>query len=122
MSTSIIGINKAQYLNNYKIELLFNDGKKRVIDLNNFLKKSKNPMTRKYLNKNSFKKFKVEYGDLIWGIMKCVFLFGICTKEIFLKYILSKKNKKSGMIKKVIFLKCYLISNRDFLKGLMMMQ
>jgi len=67
VSTSIIGINKAQYLNNYEIELLFNDGKKRVIDLNNFLKKAKNPMTRKYLNKNSFKKFKVEYGDLIWG-------------------------------------------------------
>ncbi|MBK6539647.1 MAG: DUF2442 domain-containing protein [Ignavibacteria bacterium] len=59
MSTSIIGINKAQYLNNYKIELLFNDGKKRAIDLNNFLKKAKNPMTRKYLNKNSFKNLRL---------------------------------------------------------------
>lgn len=67
MSTNVIEINKAHYINNYKIELLFNDGLKRVIDLGDFLKKAKNPMTRKYLLKNNFKKFKIEYGDLVWG-------------------------------------------------------
>ncbi len=67
MNSNIIEINNAQYLKNYKIELLFNDGRRRVIDLGDFLKKAKNPMTRKYLNKNNFKKFKIEYGDLIWG-------------------------------------------------------
>lgn len=67
MKTNIIEINNAEYLSNYKIEILFNDGRKRVIDLNDFLKKAKNPMTRKYLNKNIFKKFKVEFGDLVWG-------------------------------------------------------
>ena len=67
MSSNIIEINKAQYMNNYKIAILFNDGKKRVIDLKDFLEKAKNPMTRKYLNRSNFKKFKVEFGDLIWG-------------------------------------------------------
>ena len=67
MKQNIIEINNAHYLNNYKIEILFNNGRKRIIDLSDFLKKAKNPMTRKYLNKNIFKKFKIEYGDLVWG-------------------------------------------------------
>jgi len=67
MKTNIIEINNAHYLSNYKIEILFNNGRKRIIDLSDFLKKAKNPMTRKYLNKNIFKKFKIEYGDLVWG-------------------------------------------------------
>lgn len=56
MNTYIIEIENAKYLSKYKIEILFNDGKKRIIDLNNFLKKAKNPMTKKYLNKYVFKK------------------------------------------------------------------
>lgn len=67
MKQNIIEINNAHYLSNYKIEILFNNGRKRIIDLSDFLKKAKNPMTRKYLNKNIFKKFKIEYGDLVWG-------------------------------------------------------
>ncbi|MDQ3022320.1 MAG: DUF2442 domain-containing protein [Bacteroidota bacterium] len=67
MNSNLIEINKAQYLNNYKIELLFNDGKKLIIDLKEFLNRAKNPITRKYINKNNFKNFKVEYGDLVWG-------------------------------------------------------
>ena len=67
MKQNIIEINNAHYLSNYKIEILFNNGMKRIIDLSDFLKKAKNPMTRKYLNKNIFKKFKIEYGDLVWG-------------------------------------------------------
>lgn len=67
MNSNIIQINEAQYLSNYKIAVLFNDGRKQVIDLKDFLEKAKNPMTRKYLNKNNFKKFKIEFGDLVWG-------------------------------------------------------
>jgi len=64
---NIIEINKAQYLDGYKLKLFFNDGKKKVIDLDKFLKSAKNPMTRRFIDKRNFKKFKVEYGDLVWG-------------------------------------------------------
>lgn len=76
MSTNNIQINSAKYLESYKIQLLFNDGKKKTIDFSDFLKKAKNPMAHKFLNKNDFKNFKVEYGDLIWGDYEMCFPIG----------------------------------------------
>lgn len=67
MKVSLIKIEKAVYLNDYRLELLFNDGKIIIVNLDEFLKKSANPKTRKYLNKNFFRKFKIELGDLVWG-------------------------------------------------------
>lgn len=67
MSLNKIEINNAKYLENYKLELIFSDGSKKIINLDKFLKNAKNPMTRKYLEKRNFKKFKIEYGDLVWG-------------------------------------------------------
>jgi hypothetical protein len=67
LKESLIKIEKAVYLNNYRVELLFNDGKIEIIDLDEFLKKSSNPQTRKYLNKEFFRKFKIVTGDLVWG-------------------------------------------------------
>ena len=74
----VISIKKAEYLKGYKIKLLFSDGKEQIIDFHLFLKNAKNPMIRKYLNLNKFKKFEVKYGDLIWSdynlclVQKCV--------------------------------------------------
>jgi len=62
-----ISINSANYLKDYLLELTFSDGKVREVDFEPFLQKSKNPMTIKYLDKNEFKKFEIEYGDLIWN-------------------------------------------------------
>ena len=85
MKTNIIEINNAHYLSNYKIEILFNYGRKRIIDLNDFLKKAKNPMTRKYLNINIFKNSKLSIGIWYGEIMKCAFQYGICMKEKYKK-------------------------------------
>lgn len=63
----VIEIKKAEYVHNYKIHLAFSDGSEKVVDFENFLRKSKNPMTRKYLSLNHFKKFKRKHGDLLWG-------------------------------------------------------
>jgi DUF971 family protein len=63
----VISINKAEYIGEYKIKLLFSDGAERLINFSYFLNRAKNPMTRKYLDKNLFKKYSIEYGDIIWN-------------------------------------------------------
>lgn len=63
----VVEIINAIYLENYKIEFEFSDGEKRTIDFINFLKSSKNPMTKKYLDEEEFKKFKIEFGDIVWN-------------------------------------------------------
>ncbi|MBZ0203982.1 MAG: DUF2442 domain-containing protein [Ignavibacteria bacterium] len=63
----ILEIKSAQYIKDYQIRLVFNDGKNRVMDFGDFLNSSLNPMTRKYLKKPEFRNFEIRYGDLIWG-------------------------------------------------------
>jgi hypothetical protein len=58
---------KAEYIEDYKIRLVFSDGKENTVDFQSFLRQAQNPMTRKFLDINEFKKFKIEYGDLLWN-------------------------------------------------------
>ena len=62
-----IAITRAQYLGEYKIRFTFSDQTERSIDFGDFLSRSKNPMTRKFLDKNLFKIFKIEFGDIVWN-------------------------------------------------------
>lgn len=62
-----IAIESAEYVERYKLNLRFSDGTKRIVDLEDFLSKSSNPMIRKYLDKEEFKGFTIEYGDLFWN-------------------------------------------------------
>lgn len=63
----VITIDKAEYLDGYKINFGFSDGVERVIDFTDFLSKAKNPMTRKFLNMQLFKNYSIEYGDIVWN-------------------------------------------------------
>ncbi len=63
----IVTIQKANYLGEYKINFLFSDGIEKTIDFENFLEKARNPMTQKYLDKNLFQSYSIEYGDIIWN-------------------------------------------------------
>ena len=63
----VIEINRADYLGDYKIRFVFSDGEIRTIDFADFLASAKNPMTKKYLDKNEFKSFKIEFGDIAWN-------------------------------------------------------
>jgi hypothetical protein len=60
-------IENANYKGDYVIGLRFSDGVERDVDLAIFLRNAKNPMTKKYLDKDLFKSFTIEYGDLIWN-------------------------------------------------------
>lgn len=63
----VISIEKVEYLEDYKLRLWFSDGQELVVDFSQFLNNSLNPMIRKYLELDNFKKFSIEYGDLMWN-------------------------------------------------------
>ena len=69
----VISIDKATYLEDFKIEFLFSDGVVRVVDFSGFLNNAKNPMTRKYLDKNLFKQFEIKFGDISWNDFELCF-------------------------------------------------
>ena len=60
-------ITNAIYLTGYRIEVEFDNGLKKTIDLQNLLENSNNKLIRKFLKLSLFRKFKVEDGTLVWG-------------------------------------------------------
>ena len=69
----ILTIDEAKYLNDYKIYLRFNDGKENTIDFKPFIFSSSHPDIKKYQNKDLFKKFLLEHGDLEWNDYELAF-------------------------------------------------
>ncbi len=63
----IVKIEKVEYLGCHKLKLLFNDGTEQKIDFSPFLSSSLNPLIRKYLNPEEFKKYELDDGDLEWN-------------------------------------------------------
>ncbi|MBU1754009.1 DUF2442 domain-containing protein [bacterium] len=63
----VITIKKAEYLDEYKVALLFNDNTEQSIDFYPLLVNSLNPLIRKYLDANEFKKFRLDNGDIEWN-------------------------------------------------------
>ena len=63
----VISISQAKYIAEYKIQFSFSDGTERIVDFGAFLADIKNPMTKKYLDKQLFKNFTVEFGDIQWN-------------------------------------------------------
>ena len=57
----------AGYVDGYKLEVVFNDNKKRVVDFGNFLNMHSHPQYNKYKKPENFKKFKIENGNIVWG-------------------------------------------------------
>ena len=57
----------AKYKNNYAVELVFNDNRKRLVKFGSFLKKTKHPIIRSYLKEEKFKKFYIDSGNIAWG-------------------------------------------------------
>ena len=69
----VISIDKAEYKRDYIIKIKFSDGVEKDIDFGTFLMNAKNPMTKKYLDKELFKSFSVDYGDLNWNDFEMCF-------------------------------------------------
>ncbi len=63
----VVSITKAELLEGYKIRFYFSDESIKEIDFYNFLTASRNPMTKKYLDRSLFQNFKIEFGDIVWN-------------------------------------------------------
>lgn len=68
-----IKIVRASYVNGYKLNLEFSDGKSQIVDFGYFIENSQHEDIRKYLDLKRFKKFKLENGDLMWGDFDLIF-------------------------------------------------
>jgi len=66
-------IQSVKYIDDYKLELTFNDGKINVVDFENFLFRSHHPEIQKYQDKNLFKNYNLTYGEIEWGGYDLVF-------------------------------------------------
>ena len=84
-----IEITEAVYLDNYRIDLRFSDNKTQIVDLKRFLETAQNPATRKYLDINLFKDFKIEFGDLVWNDYELCFPIIDLYENIFSKKMYS---------------------------------
>ena len=66
-------ITEATYVADYKLRLVFNDGKQRVMDFEPFLRQAKNPMLTQDRQLRKFKRFHLDHGDLMWGDYEMIF-------------------------------------------------
>lgn len=62
-----IAVKEVKYIDNYKLEILFSDEKKRLVDFYEFLSTHSHPQYNKYKKTENFKRFKIENGNVIWG-------------------------------------------------------
>ena len=69
----IINIEKANYINDYKIHFKFNDGVETTVDFENFIFSSAHPDIKKYQNQKLFQKFNLDYGEIEWNNYELAF-------------------------------------------------
>jgi len=63
----VISIEQVTQLEDYKLQLIFNDHSSQTVDFKPFLAQSLNPLIRKYLAPKEFAKFEIDDGDLEWN-------------------------------------------------------
>jgi len=63
---AVINIVRAEQISDYKLRLSFSNGVERVLDFEPFLRRSRHPMIRAYLDPQKFANFTLEYGNLMW--------------------------------------------------------
>ncbi len=62
-----IKIEKATYVDGYRVCIDFNDGKRSTVDFKPFLETIEKGHLKKYKNITNFKNFLIENGNLVWG-------------------------------------------------------
>jgi len=61
----ILHVTKADYITEFKVKVLFNDGLEKIIDLKNYINSKKHPFFQPLKQVNEFKKFHVNK-TLVW--------------------------------------------------------
>ena len=62
-----VTVKEAKYIDGFKLELLFSDNRKKVVDFSVFLQIHSHPQYNKYKKPSNFKKFSIENGNVVWG-------------------------------------------------------
>ncbi len=57
---------KVKYLSGYKLEVVFDNGEKRIANFKEFLFKDHNPITTQFRDKKRFKNVSLAFGHLTW--------------------------------------------------------
>jgi hypothetical protein len=66
-------IEEANYLDQYVIQVKFNDGTIKNVDFENFLSQSQHPEIKKYMDKPMFQSFTLLNGNLNWNDYDMIF-------------------------------------------------
>jgi hypothetical protein len=72
-TTEYLEIVEAKYASDYKLRLVFNDGKSRTVDFEPFLLQVQNPDITQYRQLRKFKNFRLHYGNLMLGDYEMIF-------------------------------------------------
>ena len=62
-----VDIAKAEYLGACRVMLHFSDGHEVGVDFCEFLRRSDHPGIRRFLKPAAFRRYRIEYGNLVWG-------------------------------------------------------
>ena len=71
--SNFVEVKSAKYVEDYKINIKFDNGLEQLIDFRAFLEKSLHPSIKKYLNVSFFKQFKIIDGNLNWNDYDMIF-------------------------------------------------
>jgi hypothetical protein len=72
-SQKVISVENADYMGDYVLEILFSDQSRKKVSYKEFLSKSQHHSIIKYLNEESFSKFKIIDGNLNWNDCEMIF-------------------------------------------------
>ena len=62
-----IAVKEVKYIEEYKLEIIFADDKKKVVDFKHFFNTHSHPQYNKYKKTENFKKFRIQNGNVVWG-------------------------------------------------------
>ncbi len=68
-----IKINKAEYLGNFKIKIIFSNEAEKTVNFKTFLCNSLHPAIKKYTDENKFNSFSIVDGNLNWNDYDMIF-------------------------------------------------
>jgi hypothetical protein len=67
MSNANINIVSATKVGDYSLRIVFDDEIVQTVDFGPFLKRSRHPDVRAFLQPERFANFHIAYGELVWG-------------------------------------------------------
>ena len=65
--TSLLQVVRAEYAGGVCLRIYFSDGASKTVDFAPFILKHPHPQYNHYLEPKNFKKFAIEYGNIVWG-------------------------------------------------------